>query len=227
MRFWRRRFWSRSGREASSRAGEGGGRDAGAFEPGIPRGRPSEAERFGPAPDFAAAGRRVRRDDMKTLLLIRHAKSSWKDAGRPDFDRPLNKRGKRDAPEMGRRLRERGRVPDLILSSPARRARKTAGKIAREMGYPRGAIRFEESLYGGGAAGVLSAIRRQDDSFQSLAVVGHNPALTELANRLGDREIDNIPTCGVVVLRFDVDRWEDVGDMPGVCEDFDFPRKEG
>ena len=84
---------------------------------------------------------------MKTVILVRHAKSSWKDSSLKDYDRPLNKRGKRDAPFMGKKIREREILPDLILSSPAKRARKTAIRVAEEIGYPKEKIQYDDKMY--------------------------------------------------------------------------------
>lgn len=147
---------------------------------------------------------------MKTLILVRHAKSSWKDASLADRDRPLNKRGKRDAPEMGRRLAARGGAPDLIVSSPATRALATARIIAAAVGYPADRIREDERLYLANPAELLEAIRDLEDGYERVFVLGHNPGLTELVNGLSEPAVDNVPTCGVVELRLMVDRWADL-----------------
>ncbi|HKY59773.1 MAG TPA: histidine phosphatase family protein [Gemmatimonadota bacterium] len=161
---------------------------------------------------------------MKSLFLIRHAKSSWKDASLADRDRPLNKRGKRDAPEMGRRLAARGDAPDLIVSSPAVRALATARIIAEAVGYPVDRIREDERIYMAGPAELLEAIRDLEDDLQQVFLFGHNPGLTELVNELSEPVIDNVPTCGIVELRVTVDRWADVS--PGTVRraGFDTPK---
>ena len=161
---------------------------------------------------------------MKELIIVRHAKSSWKDAGLDDRERPLNKRGERDAPEMGARLARRKDRPDLIVSSPAVRALETARIFARKLGYPRKDIVVEERLYGAGIAEVLDVIRNADESVATLMLFGHNPGLTELANHLGPRPIPNLPTCGVLHLRFETDAWPVVGYARGDEVLFDFPK---
>ena len=161
---------------------------------------------------------------MKELILIRHAKSSWKDSSPDDRERPLNKRGERDAPEMGARLARRKHKPNLIVSSPAVRALETARIIARKLGYPRKDIAVEDRLYGAGVAELLDVIRNTDESVTTLMLFGHNPGLTELANHLGPRPIPNLPTCGVLHLRFETETWSVVGYARGDELLFDFPK---
>ena len=161
---------------------------------------------------------------MKELILIRHAKSSWKDSSLDDRERPLNKRGERDAPEMGARLARRKHKPNLIVSSPAVRALETARIIARKLGYPRKDIAVEDRLYGAGGAELLDVIRNTDESVTTLMLFGHNPGLTELANHLGPRPIPNLPTCGVLHLRFETETWSVVGYARGDELLFDFPK---
>lgn len=161
---------------------------------------------------------------MKDLILIRHAKSSWKDAGLDDRERPLNKRGERDAPEMGARLARRRSRPDLIVSSPAVRALETARIIARKLGYPRKDIVVKDRLYGAGVVELIDVIRNAPESVATLMLFGHNPGLTELANHLGPRPIPNLPTCGVLHLKFEADVWPVVGYARGDEVLFDFPK---
>jgi phosphohistidine phosphatase len=161
----------------------------------------------------------------RRLTLLRHAKSSWDDATLDDFDRPLNARGQRDAPVMGRRLLARGARPTLILTSPAVRARKTAQIVARELGYPREFLQREPDLYLATPDTILDVVARQDDSFRDILVVGHNPGLTELANRLMDGSLDNLPTCGVMVFGFDLPGWEALPGQTGELLWFDYPRR--
>ncbi len=161
---------------------------------------------------------------MKELIIVRHAKSSWKDAGLADRERPLNKRGERDAPEMGARLARRKYRPDLIVSSPAVRALTTARIIAKTLGYPRKDIVVNDRLYGAGIVELLDVIRNTDESVATLMLFGHNPGLTELANHLGLRPIANLPTCGVLHLRFHPDTWFVVGHVLGGEVLFDFPK---
>ena len=157
-------------------------------------------------------------------MIVRHAKSSWKDSGLDDRERPLNKRGERDAPEMGARLARRKDRPDLIVSSPAVRALTTARIIAKTLGYARNEIVVEERLYGASAADLLDVIRNTDDSVAMLVLFGHNPGLTELANHLGPRLIPNLPTCGVLYIEFEADTWSVVGYARGNEVLFDYPK---
>ena len=144
---------------------------------------------------------------MKTLTLVRHAKSSWKDSSLSDKKRPLNKRGERDAPKMGKRILEHGIRPSLIISSPATRAWTTAKIIAKEISYPREFLQREDRLYLASTDEILDVILAQDDEFQSLMVVGHNPGMTSLANFLSPGLTNNLPTAGVVSVQIDQQDW--------------------
>ena len=147
---------------------------------------------------------------MKTLFLVRHAKSSWDDAALADKDRPLNDRGKRDAPKVGERLASAGAKPDLILSSPAKRALTTAEIIARKLGYKRKNIVVDDRLYAVEAEVLLAVIRQLDDGAECVILFGHNPELTELAHHLSSK-ISHLPTCAVAELTFDVKSWKRIG----------------
>jgi phosphohistidine phosphatase len=161
---------------------------------------------------------------MKTLTLVRHAKSSWKDTSLADRDRPLNKRGKRDAPEMGRRITAAGIRPSLIISSPAVRAWTTAKVIADEIGYPREFLQRDRALYLASVNGILDVIVAQDVGFNHLMLVGHNPGFTDFANYLVPGLTNNIPTAGVVSVELDTDDWS-LYDKPGVdLLLYDFPK---
>ena len=144
---------------------------------------------------------------MKTLTIVRHAKSSWKDSSLPDNKRPLNRRGERDAPEMGRRIQEHGIRPSLIVSSPAVRAWTTAKVIAQAINYPREFLQKEERLYLASLDDILDVIVAQDNGFNNLMVVGHNPGLTDFANFLVPGLTNNLPTAGVVSVQVDQDDW--------------------
>ena len=164
---------------------------------------------------------------MKTLFLVRHAKSSWKDASLPDLLRPLNKRGRRDAPMMGRRMAKRGVEVELLLSSRATRAQQTAEALAEELSYPWDEIVTEEGLYEADSDEILTVIEEQDDWIDRLMVVGHNPGLTSLANYLARADIENVPTTGVVELRYDVSDWSAVASTKPIKVRFDYPKKDG
>ena len=164
---------------------------------------------------------------QKVLFLVRHAKSSWKDPTLTDRDRPLNKRGLRDAPRMGKRLAKRPLGPELIVSSPAVRALATAEAIAEELGSVPSEVRVEEQVYGSDTTGLIEVIRHLNNRFDRVMMVGHNPALTELINLLTESNIDNVPTCGVAVLTFGTDTWEDIGSVRAKLVAFDYSKKPG
>ena len=136
----------------------------------------------------------------RTLTLIRHAKSDWGHPNLSDFDRPLNERGMSDAPRMGRELGSRGVQFDLVIASTANRAITTARAICNGIDYPEENIEQNRDLYLASAGAMLDIIHAVDESIQCLAIVTHNPGITSLANALGDMQIDNVPTCGVIIL---------------------------
>lgn len=163
---------------------------------------------------------------VKTLALVRHAKSNWEDRNLADRDRPLNGRGKRDAPLMGRRIAKAGIRPSLIISSPAKRAWSTAKIIAREMSYPREFLQREHDLYLASLDDLLDVVATQDAGFNSLMLFGHNPGLTEFANLLVPGLTNNVPTAGVVVVDMDTDEWS-IYELPATrLVLFDYPRKK-
>ena len=162
---------------------------------------------------------------MKTLVIVRHAKSSWNDPGLSDHDRPLNKRGLSDAPIMGARLAEWGPPVDRVISSSAVRAWTTAEMVIHEMGLPWDEIQIEDALYHATEEEMLDVIQEQDDYIDGLMLFGHNPGMTYLVNDLSDLDLDNLPTCGVVILQFDVENWAQIGDEIAVKADIDFPKK--
>ncbi len=159
---------------------------------------------------------------MKKLYIIRHAKSSWSDSSLSDFDRPLNKRGKVNAPLMGGRLKKRKIVPDIIISSPALRAKTTAKLIAKKVKYLK-KILFNQNIYDADF-GVLSKILKKTDNENStLFLFGHNPELNMLAEEYVGFD-ENIVTCGVVEIEFDCDRWQDIGSDNAKLISFDYPK---
>ena len=145
---------------------------------------------------------------MKTLLILRHAKSSWKHADIPDHDRPLKKRGKRDAPRMGHLLLELDLVPQLILSSTAKRARNTAKLVAEACNY-QGEIRLEHDLYHAGPMGYIRVLRELDDGYQRVMMIGHNPGLEVLLEVLSGAS-EWLPTAALAQVQLPVDTWSDV-----------------
>lgn len=159
---------------------------------------------------------------MKTLLLVRHAKSSW-ETGVVDHDRPLNHRGRRDAPDMGRRLAARGVVPDVLLSSTAVRARTTAELIAGALGFGADRITTDERLYAASVDEVLSVIGELGDDVSCAIVVGHNPETTSLAQRFSE-DVGELPTCAVAEFTFDIDAWDGLGEAAPTSVRVDTPR---
>lgn len=145
---------------------------------------------------------------MKTLLLMRHAKSSWKDESLDDHDRPLNKRGKREAPRMGELLREQNLVPDYIVSSSARRARKTADCVALAACY-RGETRITSELYMSPPAKMLEVLSQTPEAFNSVLLIGHNPSAEELLEQLTG-QYRGLSTAAVAHLRLGVESWREL-----------------
>lgn len=162
---------------------------------------------------------------MKTLLILRHAKSEWDEPGVADHDRTLSPRGKRDAPRMGKHLRAKQLVPDLIICSTAKRARKTAKLVAEACGYE-GEIRLEEDLYLAEADAYLDVLREAPEECQSVMVVGHNPGLEELLETLtGGAEA--LPTAALAQVTLPIARWQDLdGDIEGELVGLWLPREE-
>ncbi|HWJ27799.1 MAG TPA: histidine phosphatase family protein [Flavisolibacter sp.] len=163
---------------------------------------------------------------MKNLILVRHAKSSWDQLGTDDFDRPLNERGKKDAPEMAARLKEKGLKIDLLLSSPAKRASKTAKYFAEEFGLKKDDIEFEKDLYGASPAVILKVLTDIRNKVQTVALFAHNPGITEFASSLTDVHIDNMPTCSVFAVQADTDDWQDFAKAQKRFLFFDYPKNK-
>ncbi|MDF7807220.1 histidine phosphatase family protein [Pontiellaceae bacterium B12219] len=156
----------------------------------------------------------------KTLYLVRHAKSDW-DNALADFNRPLNKRGFRDAPEMGRRFKARHALPDQIICSPAKRAFQTLEHL--DLGVPH--IRFEESIYEASTETLFRIIQSLENSIDSAMLIGHNPAMTWLASHLTHTVIANLPTCAIVALELPSNQWNEIGETPLKLLYLDYPKK--
>jgi len=162
---------------------------------------------------------------VKTLYLHRHAKSSWDHAGLSDFERPLNERGLNDAPEMGRRLKLRGDLPDAIVSSPANRALTTAQLVAEAIGFPTKDIVLVDRLYLPSVSTILSVVNALNDTHHSAMLFGHNPGFTEAVGYLSGNDLQNLPTAGVVRIEFPFDEWKLVSAQTGMCRYVDFPKR--
>lgn len=163
---------------------------------------------------------------MKTLTILRHAKSSWDSPSLADSERPLNDRGERDAPLMAERIHRAGIRPSLILSSHAVRAWTTARVVAAELRYPLEFLQRDKDLYLASRERLLDIISRQDEGFNNLMIVGHNPGLTDLVNYLVPGTTGNLPTCGVVSIAIDSDTWELRGDVSKELLLYDYPKKK-
>lgn len=161
---------------------------------------------------------------MKRLVVIRHAKSSWANAMLDDFDRPLNDRGKKDAPLMAKKLKDKKIIPDLILTSPAKRAKSTAKRFAKVLELDAKKIKKEPKLYLASETAIQKMVRDMDDKLNTVFVVGHNPGLTHFVNYVSNLEIDNIPTTGVVVM--DISSWKKLGKEKAKAIFFDYPSNQ-
>ena len=162
---------------------------------------------------------------MKTLTLLRHAKSSWDDSGLADHERPLNDRGMRDAPEMARRIHEAAIRPSLIVSSPARRTWETAKALANEISYPLEFLQRDNKLYLASVDTLIDYIGQQDIGFNNVVLVGHNPGITDLANFLSPGVTRNMPTCGVVSVTIDSDDWDLRKDRAVTLDLYEYPKR--
>ncbi len=164
-------------------------------------------------------------DFMKELCLVRHAKSSWKYPKLDDFERPLNKRGQKNAPFMGKVLHQLGFTPDLIITSPASRAAMTARIFAFEIKYPLESILYLSSVYESNERNLIQLLRELDDNLEKIMLVGHNPAITHLANNIGDNPISNLPTSGVFCVVLGITSWSGIKNNAGKLKYFEFPKK--
>lgn len=161
---------------------------------------------------------------MKTLILVRHAKSSWGDFTLPDFDRPLNERGKHDAPMMAKRLLEKGVKIDALVSSPAKRAKRTAQAFADVLGINKDQIIFREKLYLAGVEEFFNVIDQLDESIKNAAIFSHNPGITVFANMLQVAVIDEMPTCSIFAITTSAEKWSDFRKAKKEFWFFDFPK---
>lgn len=161
---------------------------------------------------------------MKRLTLIRHAKSDWSDATLSDFDRPLNSRGKKAAPKMGQRMAVAEVFPDLLISSPAKRARKTAHLIAYEIGCKKEAIIYQPEIFEAKLKTLIKLIAELPE-VDHVALIGHNPGLTDLAGWLNSEAPNWLPTCAVICFELGVDSWGEINQGCGTILLYDFPKK--
>jgi len=163
---------------------------------------------------------------MKQLLVIRHAKSSWDVAGQSDFDRPLNERGHRDAPQMAKRLLKAGVSLEALVSSPANRALTTAQYFAEGFDFKKQEIITVDRLYHASAETIYDVIAKElKDTWDSVAIFSHNPGITYFANRLGVVQLDNMPTCGIIGVKVNIETWADFAKAGKEFLLFDYPKK--
>lgn len=163
---------------------------------------------------------------MKTLFLIRHAKSSWDDPSQNDFDRPLNDRGKKDAPKMAKRLSDKKINIEIFISSPAKRAKRTATYFIEEFGGKEKEIVINNILYEASPHAFFASVIEIDDRFDSAALFSHNPGITDFVNMLTEHKVPNMPTCAVFGVKADVTTWKDFKNADKELVLFDYPKKD-
>ncbi len=162
---------------------------------------------------------------MKTVYFVRHAKSSWADLSLRDIDRPLNQRGKRDAPFMANLIKGQGVLPDALISSTAKRAFLTAKRFAKAFDIPKKAIIKKDKIYEAYAVQVMEVIQEQPDNWKTIFIFGHNPTFTSLANAFSNEYIGNVPTCGIFRVVAAVDSWRQFSENTGKLTAFYFPKQ--
>lgn len=163
---------------------------------------------------------------MKRLLMVRHAKSDWSNLRLKDYDRPLNERGKLNAPAMGKRLLDRNFKVDLIVSSTAKRAASTANRIAKAINYDKSKIEWIKELYHAEPKKIKEVIYQLENKAQCAMVVCHNTGITDFVNSLCGLITQNVPTCGMVAFEIDTDKWENFSNAPIKLIFYDYPRSQ-
>lgn len=161
---------------------------------------------------------------MKSLLIVRHAKSSWDLSTPNDFDRPLNDRGKKDAPAAAKRLVKKGIQIDAFISSPAKRAKKTAKHFTGEFGVDSEKIILVPELYEAHSSAFYQVVRDLDNAYNTVAIFSHNPGITDFVNSLTAVKVDNVPTCGIFAIQVEIDNWEAFKDAEKIFWFFDYPK---
>lgn len=146
---------------------------------------------------------------MKTVVLVRHGKSSW-EFDVTDRDRPLKQRGKDDSKLVARQLAIKSNVPNVVFSSPANRALSTCKIFAKSLKIPENQITIVEDLYDFEGKNVINFIKNVSNAFNEVMIFGHNHAFTSISNIFGDKFIDNLPTSGLVKIKFDIEDWKDL-----------------
>lgn len=169
--------------------------------------------------------KRIAAKDMKQLILIRHAKSSWDDHTLRDYDRPLNQRGLRDAPVIANILKERGNVhPDLCIMSPAKRTVQTGQFFIDALGITKEKVVLTPELYDGTPQVIMNTIKKINDAYNNVVLVAHNTGLTDFINELSNVHVDNFPTCGVFSVKIDIEKWKDFPKAEKKFWFFEYPK---
>ena len=161
---------------------------------------------------------------MKRIYLIRHAKSDWNDFKLSDHDRPLDERGLADAPVMAKKLVSLVPTPDLLIASSAKRTIQTAELFAKKYDFPQSEITTYKSLYHSGPDEMIEVLEAQDDSIGTIAMFVHNPGITFFASLVGDLHIQDVSTCGILIMNSDVNRWTDLTISNIKIEQYIYPK---
>ena len=162
---------------------------------------------------------------MKTLILVRHAKSSWDNIELTDIKRPLNERGIKDAPFMGEILNKQAVIPGLIISSPAERVMSTAKIIAEKINYPKSKIEINEHIYRASYRDLYKVVKHLNDKLTIVLLVGHNPELTDFLSSLTNAYVDDIPTTGICTIELNISEWSEISEGCGKMISFEYPKK--
>lgn len=163
---------------------------------------------------------------MKTLFIVRHAKSSWEDPSQSDFDRPLNDRGKKDAPKMAKRLADKKFEIEVFISSPAKRARKTAASFIEQYDGKEKDIVLVDSLYEAAPSAFFEAVKNINNKYDHAALFGHNPGITDFVNQLTDHMVPEMPTCAVFGIKILTENWKDFETAKKELLLFDYPKND-
>jgi phosphohistidine phosphatase len=163
---------------------------------------------------------------VKHLLLVRHAKSSWDDPSMADVDRPLNDRGETDAPIMAKRLEDKKIKLEVLVTSPAKRAKQTCKYFAKGLDIKKKKIVEEQELYEAGPENFYHVIESFKNKWDDVAIFSHNPGITSFVNSLTDTHIDDMPTCAVFAIKADVEKWKDFREAKKEFWFFDYPKND-
>jgi phosphohistidine phosphatase len=162
---------------------------------------------------------------MKILYLVRHAKSDWDNSSLSDIERPLNKRGEKDAPKMAKILSKKDIKPELLLSSPSIRTKTTAKYFCKELDYDYRNVTIDNKIYLASPKTLLDIINNIDNKLNSIMMFGHNPGITELVNILSSKSVDNVPTCGIAAMAFNVNHWNEIDESNSSLLFFEYPKE--